>query len=119
MEHKNEGGTQRNRIAAALLTAPNAPSEGRAPPPTTPTPRKGTYTTDATSTPECRQHGPMTLRTGDQSPAQRFTGTGPSDHWCAVSIDSKGGQRPLIARPISQLAACVEAIANWLTPPPV
>ncbi|GHE34863.1 DUF3560 domain-containing protein [Streptomyces capitiformicae] len=31
--------------------------------------------TDATSTPECRQHGPMTLRTGDQSPAQRFTGT--------------------------------------------
>ncbi|MFG3267873.1 DUF3560 domain-containing protein [Streptomyces bobili] len=31
--------------------------------------------TDATSTPECRQHGPMTLHTGDQSPAQRFTGT--------------------------------------------
>ncbi|MFF4517360.1 DUF3560 domain-containing protein [Streptomyces mirabilis] len=31
--------------------------------------------TDATSTPECRLHGPMTLHTGDQSPAQRFTGT--------------------------------------------
>lgn len=31
--------------------------------------------TDATSTPECRQHGPMTLHTGDQPPAQRFTGT--------------------------------------------
>ncbi|GHE34810.1 hypothetical protein [Streptomyces capitiformicae] len=45
--------------------------------------------------------------------------TGPSDHWCAVSVDSKGVQRPLIARPIPQLAACIEAIANWLTPPPV
>ncbi|MFF7534560.1 DUF3560 domain-containing protein [Streptomyces bobili] len=44
-------------------------------PTTTPAPREGTYVTDATSTPECCQHGPMTLHTGDQSPAQRFTGT--------------------------------------------
>lgn len=40
-----------------------------------PAPREGAYVTDATRTPECRQHGPMTLHTGDQSPAQRFTGT--------------------------------------------
>ncbi|WP_455357176.1 hypothetical protein [Streptomyces sp. SYSU K217416] len=31
--------------------------------------------TDATSTLERRQRGPMTLHTGDQSPEQRFTGT--------------------------------------------
>ncbi|MFD5572985.1 hypothetical protein [Streptomyces cadmiisoli] len=31
--------------------------------------------TDATSIPECRHHGPMAQRTGDQPPAQRSTGT--------------------------------------------
>ncbi|MER7692441.1 hypothetical protein [Streptomyces sp. NPDC097610] len=43
--------------------------------------------------------------------------TGPLDHWCAVAVDSKGVQRPLITRPIPQLGDCVEAIADWLTSP--
>ncbi|MGW2612721.1 hypothetical protein ACWC4A_52035 [Streptomyces mirabilis] len=43
--------------------------------------------------------------------------TGPLDHWCAVSVDSKGVQRPLISRPVRQLGNCVDAIADWLTSP--
>ncbi len=64
-----------HRDRAALLTRPNTPSEGRTPPPTTPAPREDTGMTESTSTPECRQHGPMTQHTGDQSPAQRYAGT--------------------------------------------
>ncbi|MFD5757502.1 hypothetical protein ACFWIZ_20385 [Streptomyces sp. NPDC127044] len=43
--------------------------------------------------------------------------SGPCDHWCAVSVDSKGVQRPLITRPVAQLTGCVDAIADWLTSP--
>ncbi|MFC8664016.1 hypothetical protein [Streptomyces sp. NPDC057199] len=47
----------------------------------------------------------------DRAPA------GPSDHWCAVSVDGRGVQRPLFARPVAQLTGCVDAIADWLTSP--
>jgi hypothetical protein len=43
--------------------------------------------------------------------------TGPRDHWCAVSVDSKGAQHSLMTRPVAQLTGLVDAIADWLTSP--
>ncbi|MFJ3183882.1 hypothetical protein ACIPJN_36605 [Streptomyces sp. NPDC086796] len=41
------------------------------------------------------------------------------DVWDVVRGDGTGAERTLMTRPVDQLAACVEAIADWLTAPQV